>query len=83
VGARCEVLVDGGIRSGQDVLKALALGAHGTLIGRAFLYGLAAQGQAGVHTALELIRRELDVSMALCGLRDVAEVGPQALWSRA
>jgi L-lactate dehydrogenase (cytochrome) len=83
VGARCEVLVDGGIRTGQDVLKALALGAHGTLVGRAFLYGLAANGQAGVQTALGLMQRELDVSMALCGLRDVAEVGPQALWQRA
>jgi L-lactate dehydrogenase (cytochrome) len=82
VGASTEVLVDGGIRTGQDVLKALAMGAHGTLIGRAFLHGLAAGGQAGVHTALELIRRELDVSMALCGLRSVDEAGPQTLWSR-
>jgi L-lactate dehydrogenase (cytochrome) len=83
VGGRCEVLVDGGIRSGQDVLKALALGAHGTLIGRAFLHGLAAQGQAGVTTALTLIQQELDVSMALCGLRSVSEVGPHALWRKA
>jgi L-lactate dehydrogenase (cytochrome) len=83
VGARCEVWVDGGIRSGQDVLKALALGARGTLIGRAFLHGLAAHGQAGVTTALTLIQRELDVSMALCGLRSVREVGPQALWAQA
>ena len=66
-----EVWFDGGIRSGQDVLKALALGARGTLIGRAFAYGLGAMGEAGVRTALEVIEKELDVTMALCGLRDV------------
>lgn len=71
VGDRTEVFLDSGIRSGQDVLKALALGATGTMIGRAFIYGLGAMGEAGVTTALEIIRKELDTSMALCGERDV------------
>ena len=66
--------MDGGIRSGQDVLKALALGAKGTYIGRAFLYGLGAMGEAGVTKALEIIRKELDITMALCGLRDIEKV---------
>jgi L-lactate dehydrogenase (cytochrome) len=73
VGGRIEVLMDGGIRSGQDVLKALALGAKGVFIGRAYIYGLGAMGEAGVAKALECIRRELDVTMALCGLRDVKQ----------
>jgi L-lactate dehydrogenase (cytochrome) len=71
VGGRKEVIFDGGVRSGQDVLKALALGATSCLVGRAFLYGLAAMGEAGVRTALEIIRKELDVTMALTGLCDV------------
>jgi L-lactate dehydrogenase (cytochrome) len=71
VGDRIQVLMDGGIRSGQDVIKALALGAKGVFIGRAFLYGLGAGGEAGVTQCLEIIRKELDVTMALCGLRDV------------
>ena len=79
VGDRMEVLFDGGIRSGQDVLKALALGAHGTFIGRAFLYGLGAGGEAGVTEALNIIRKELDVSMAMCGLRDVTRVDERIL----
>jgi L-lactate dehydrogenase (cytochrome) len=74
VGGRVEVLFDGGIRTGQDVLRALALGARGCLLGRAHLYGLAAMGEAGVTLALEIIRRELEVSMALCGLREVGEI---------
>jgi L-lactate dehydrogenase (cytochrome) len=74
VGARIEVLLDGGIRSGQDVIKALALGAKGVLIGRAYVYGLGALGEAGVAKALQIIRTELDVTMALCGLRDVRQV---------
>jgi L-lactate dehydrogenase (cytochrome) len=74
VGSRIEVLMDGGVRSGQDVLKALALGAKGVLIGRAYTYGLGAMGQKGVATALEIIRKELDTTMALCGLRDVRQV---------
>ena len=74
VGDRIEVLLDSGIRSGQDVLKALARGARGCLIGRAFLYGLAAGGEAGVTQALALIRAELEVSMALTGQRDARAV---------
>jgi L-lactate dehydrogenase (cytochrome) len=67
VGDRIEVHFDGGIRSGQDVLKALSLGAKGTYIGRAFLYGLGAMGEEGVTKALEIVRKELDVTMAFCG----------------
>jgi L-lactate dehydrogenase (cytochrome) len=67
VGSRIEVWMDGGIRSGQDVLKARALGARGTLIGRAFLYGLGAMGELGVSKALAIIQRELDLTMAFCG----------------
>jgi L-lactate dehydrogenase (cytochrome) len=71
VGDKIEVHFDSGIRSGQDVLKALALGAKGTYIGRAYVYGLGAMGEAGVTKALELIQKELEVSMALCGRTDV------------
>ncbi|MFD2252328.1 L-lactate dehydrogenase (cytochrome) [Pseudochelatococcus lubricantis] len=74
VGDRIEVHMDGGVRSGQDVLKAVALGAKGVWIGRPFLYGLGAGGRAGVTRALEIIRHELDVSMALCGRRDIRTV---------
>ena len=74
VDGRCEVLFDGGVRSGQDVLKALALGAKGCLIGKAFLYALAARGEAGVSLALDIIRRELAVSLALTGANDVRNV---------
>ncbi len=74
VGDRIEVHMDSGIRSGQDVLKALALGAHGTFIGRAFVHGLGAMGEAGVTRALEVIQKELDISMALCGERKVTEL---------
>jgi L-lactate dehydrogenase (cytochrome) len=79
VGNRIEVHFDGGIRSGQDVIKALALGAHGTYIGRAFLYGLGAMGEAGVTRCLDIIRKELDVTMALCGLRDIKAVDEKIL----
>ncbi len=75
VGDRTEVWMDGGVRSGQDVLKAVALGAKGVLIGRAFTYGLGAMGEAGVTKALEVIHKELDVSMALCGETGVAALG--------
>ncbi|MFN3643551.1 MAG: L-lactate dehydrogenase [Gemmobacter sp.] len=75
VGERTEVWLDSGIRQGQDILKALALGATGTMIGRAYIYGLGAMGQAGVTKALEVLRKELDVTMALCGERDVANLG--------
>jgi L-lactate dehydrogenase (cytochrome) len=79
VGEGLEVWFDGGIRSGQDVLKALALGARATLIGRAFAYGLGAMGEAGVTRALEIIQSELDVTMALCGIRNVREVDSNIL----
>ncbi|TNJ39984.1 alpha-hydroxy acid oxidase [Phaeobacter sp. B1627] len=75
VGDQVEVHLDSGIRSGQDVLKALALGATGTMIGRAFVYGLGAMGQPGVTRALEVIHKELDVSMALCGEKSVTKLG--------
>ena len=74
VGQRIEVHMDGGIRSGQDVIRALALGAKGVYIGRPFLYGLGAGGEAGVAKCLEIIRNELDLTMAFCGLRDVKQV---------
>jgi L-lactate dehydrogenase (cytochrome) len=74
VGDRIEVWMDGGIRSGQDVLKAVALGARGTMIGRAFLYGLGAYGERGVAMALEIIRKELDISMAFCGRTRIQDV---------
>ena len=79
VGDRMEVHLDGGIRSGQDVIKALALGARGVYIGRAFLYGLGAMGEEGVTRVLEIIRKELDVTMALCGLTDVQKVDKSIL----
>ena len=74
VGNRIEVHMDGGIRSGQHVLKAMALGAKGTYIGRAFLYGLGAMGEAGVTKALEIIHKELDLTMAFCGRTDINTV---------
>ena len=74
VGGRCEVWMDGGIRSGQDVLRALAIGADGTMIGRAFLYGLAAGGKTGVQQVLQIIQKELDLTMAFCGRRALGEV---------
>jgi len=74
VGSKIEVWLDGGIRSGQDVLKAWALGARGTLIGRAFLYGLGAMGEAGVTRTLEIIARELEITMAFCGHTDIRNV---------
>ncbi len=79
VGDRLEVFLDSGIRSGQDVLKAVAMGAKGTLIGRAYIYGLGALGETGVTKALEIIRNELDLSMAFCGHRDINEVGREIL----
>ena len=75
VGDKIEVWMDGGIRSGQDLFKALALGAKGTLIGRAYNFGLGAMGEAGVTSALEIIQKELDITMALCGVRTIGEIG--------
>jgi L-lactate dehydrogenase (cytochrome) len=77
---RCEVLFDGGVLCGQDVLRAVALGARGCLIGKAFLYALASGGQAGVARGIEIIRRELSVSMALAGATDVQKVDRSVLW---
>jgi L-lactate dehydrogenase (cytochrome) len=79
VGDQVEVHLDSGIRSGQDVLKALAMGAKGTYIGRAFIYGLGAMGQQGVTKALEVIHKELDITMALCGATNVADLGKHNL----
>lgn len=75
VGDKVEVWLDSGIRSGQDVLKALAMGAKGTMIGRAYVYGLGAMGEKGVTQALEVIHKELDMSMALCGETNVRDLG--------
>jgi L-lactate dehydrogenase (cytochrome) len=74
VGILLEVWMDGGIRSGQDVLKAWALGARGTMIGRAMVYGLGAMGEAGVTKALQIIHKELDVTMAFCGHTQLTRV---------
>ena len=79
VGDKAEVWMDSGIRSGQDVLRAIALGAQGTLIGRAFLYGLGANGQAGVTQALEIIHKELDLTMGLCGQSKLRNVDSSIL----
>ena len=80
VGSQVEIWLDSGIRSGQDVIKALALGATGTLIGRSYIYGLGAMGQAGVTKALEIIAKELDLTMAFCGLKDVRQVNQSILY---
>ena len=75
-----ELWLDGGIRTGQDVLRALALGADATMIGRAYIYGLGAAGESGVMRALEIIRNELDLSMAFCGRTDVKDIDESILW---
>lgn len=79
VGKSIEVWMDGGVRSGQDVLRAVALGAQGVLMGRPYLYGLGARGEVGVDQILNIIARELDVTMALCGKRDIREVNRDIL----
>ena len=79
VGDKVEVHMDSGIRSGQDVLKALAMGAKGVMIGRAYIHGLGAMGEKGVTTALEVIQKELDITMALCGKRDVKDLDRDVL----
>ena len=80
VGDRLDVYMDGGIRSGQDVLKSLALGAKGTFIGKAFLNGLGAGGKDGVTKCLELIANELDLTMAFCGHTEIEQIGPATIW---
>lgn len=79
VGKDIEIMFDGGVRSGQDIMRALALGAKSCMIGRAYVYGLGAGGQAGVTKAIDILRKELDVTMALCGVSRVADIGPQVL----
>ena len=79
VGDKLEVWMDGGIRSGQDVLKAWALGAKGTMIGRAMVYGLGAMGEAGVTRALQIIHKELDITMAFCGHTHIQTVDSRIL----
>lgn len=81
VGEDIEVLMDGGIRSGQDVLRAVALGAHGVMIGRAFIYALGAMGEDGVTRCLEIISNELDLTMAFCGHTRIQEVDRATLWN--
>ena len=83
VGGRIEIHLDGGIRSGQDALKAVCLGAHGVWLGRAFLYGLAARGEKGVSEVLEIVRKEMDTTMALCGERLIGNVGVHNLYGPA
>ena len=75
VGSDIEVMFDGGIRSGQDILRALALGARSCMCGRAYIYGLGAAGQAGVASAIEIMRKELETSMGLTGMTRVADIG--------
>jgi L-lactate dehydrogenase (cytochrome) len=79
VGSDTEVLFDGGIRTGADMLRALALGARACLIGRAYVYGLGAGGKAGVAKAIDILQKELSVAMALTGTTRVADIGPQVL----
>ena len=79
VGDKVEIYFDSGIRSGQDVLRAIGLGAKATLIGRAYIYGLGAMGEAGVEKAIEVMHKELATSMALCGIRDITEFGEKNL----
>ena len=79
VQGKCEIWVDGGIRTGQDILRLIALGAHGTLIGRAFLYGLGAEGEVGVTKVLQILQKELDMTMGLCGATDLSSVDESIL----
>jgi len=79
VGGRVEVLIDGGIRRGSDIVKALALGARACLVGRASLYGLAANGEAGVSRAIEILTKEIDMTLALLGQPDVAKLNRSAI----
>ena len=74
VGSQIEIMFDGGVRTGPDILRALALGAKSCMIGRAYIWGLGAGGQEGVTKAIDILRRELDVNMALCGVRNVRDI---------
>jgi L-lactate dehydrogenase (cytochrome) len=79
-GSKAEILIDGGVRSGQDIVRACALGARGVLVGRAWLYGLAAGGEQGVHRVLQILQQEMLGTMAFCGVRTVSDIGPHVLW---
>ncbi|HUQ38073.1 MAG TPA: alpha-hydroxy acid oxidase, partial [Aestuariivirga sp.] len=79
VGDKIEVFFDSGIRTGIDIMKAMAMGAKGTMVGRAYIYGLGAAGEAGVTRALEILKSELDITMGLCGEKDITKVGRQNL----
>ncbi len=79
VGSNIELMFDGGIRTGADILRALALGARSCMIGRAYIYGLGANGEAGVAKAIDILKKELDVAMALCGVKSIDEIGPHVL----
>jgi L-lactate dehydrogenase (cytochrome) len=79
VGSNIELMFDGGIRTGADMLRALALGARSCMIGRAYVYGLGALGKAGVAKAIDILKTELDVAMALTGVKSIDEIGPQVL----
>ncbi len=83
VGNKAEIFIDGGIRSGQDIVRACALGAQGALIGRAWLYGLAAGGEEGIYRVLQILQQEMLSTMAFCGVRTVAELDPHILWSHS
>lgn len=80
VGGEIEVLMDGGVRCGTDVVKALALGARAVLVGRPVIWGLAVGGEEGVRSVLRMLRQELDEALALCGCRSVADIGPDLIW---
>ncbi len=80
VGGESEIWMDGGLRTGQDLFRTLALGARGAMIGRAYIYGLGALGEAGVTKVLEVLRRELDLTLAFCGLRDINDVTDKVIW---
>src|SRR4029077_16988359 len=81
VGSEIEVLFDSGVRTGADIMRALALGAKACIIGRSYIYGLGAGGEAGVSHVIELLRKELDVTMALCGVKSVSEIGRDVIAS--
>jgi L-lactate dehydrogenase (cytochrome) len=74
VGSQTEIMFDSGVRTGADIMRALALGARACILGRSYIYGLGAGGEAGVSHAIELLRKEFDVTMALCGVKTVAEI---------